>query len=777
MEQAFISNGILSNDFLQADSLETLLETNSMSSLFDLSALQEPTEAENIASEALLNKFSTKNLNENRINENRTDENNSYKLYFPDKKTMPASNAVEFVFNDEELTMYRQANEDLYERGCTLALNYSKLPSSVSASEIISLIKDTYGHAINMFDEKIKRGVPLLREEKAIYDLCKREVTANSSKLTNLSNSVSDPNSVWGLLFSSIEKIRDCIDEIRDWFALSTAEDKANLKLVDQGHEILPDYGNLIKGFFTDIKGFFVEIFTPTVLGIADAQLACATRFQRNTIADKNLASKMLDIAGYGYDGYSTISSTDFSKLNKNELPESLRVIYDETKGLLKGTRGLQAWLGKKGNDIVVSFSGTDTSNRDMIYADIVQLSSPSVLYLKAAGLLRMIISKFPNKTIYVTGHSLGGGLTQFALTANMDPLSQWYLKGFGYNPAGLSAISLWHLKDSRLLKAKSCLWIYMTSYDVVSTFGGKVGTLTTLPKTDENGHSRDALKKCMKKYLKESYHVSGTDIAVSLRIHNETDFIPYTYKVSCIDENRTVYPIFNNNVSSSIQTTFATAKISSVLFNELKLSKSLTDNCLGVYSKFNGTAHTVLNRLLLMTKGSPTISTSLQGNVQSTIIYGKYGLGIKYFIPILRDSFVNSSEMYTDARGGFEKIIANLNNPFEYDKDAWVKGFKTVDIDLIQIFTRYPRAMEYFDQWLINLTSDRIDLYQSIYKEASPTAADKKKFMTEMADLVKNRVNTMLKEAVNNRVIKNTQKTYCETFIDSYCANILKTF
>lgn len=43
-----------------------------------------------------------------------------------------------------------------------------------------------------------------------------------------------------------------------------------------------------------------------------------------------------------------------------------------------------------------------------MVYADILQLSTPGIFYLKAAGLLKLPLDHILGKQFYVTGHSLG---------------------------------------------------------------------------------------------------------------------------------------------------------------------------------------------------------------------------------------------------------------------------------------------------------------------------------------------------------------------------------
>lgn len=705
------------------------------------------------------------------------------KLYFPPKDTTMA-NLQAAPMSEEEQLRFCKASEDLEERAAKMARDSAENSESVSKKDVVELAKDTYKLTVELFNAKIARGESLIAEEKEIYELCKREVAkySNDNAIDSIDLTVSESEgqplgSILGFIFSAVEVIRSCIEQVKDWFNLTTDKDKADQAIVKAANSILPKYGSVLRGFFTEIKDFFIMEPFRSLVNLGLAQKECAEHYQdNNKNVNRQMASDMLDIAEYGYVGHSDTKRGEYIKLSAKEIPDSIRVLYDEEKGLLSGSRGLLAWLGKNDSDnsIVVSYSGTDFRNSEMVYADIVQLSQPSVLYLKAAGLLKLLLDGIPNKAFYVTGHSLGGGLTQFALTANMNQYPK-RLTGYGYNPAGLSMPAIEHLEEERLKKAVDNVWIFMTCKDPVSAFGGKIGCLTTLPKTNKNGHGIDAVKECMKKYLESPEpHVLGFR-SLTWRCHSDSDFIPYTRTLSLYGD--TNYPIFNNNMGSPT-TNLISFEVPEALFDLLNIPLTECNTCMGVYNKLNGTAHTVMNRMLLLAANGPIVSNNSIGNIHSSIIYGKYGLGIKEFTDLLNQVYADSGVAFFGSPENYQELLANLHDPIEYDKDAWCRGIELqFGIDMNMLFAQWRYAEKHFDIFLNNVTSDRMDLYHSITSGKEPDKTMTKEFLSGYKDIVVKHAETLMNEAVKYGVFSqdkmNKYMNGIKLFADSVISNV----
>lgn len=104
------------------------------------------------------------------------------------------------------------------------------------------------------------------------------------------------------------------------------------------------------------------------------------------------------------------------------------------------------------------------------VVTDLFQfISLPSVVYFAAVGILEGVMKSYPNDEVYVFGHSLGGGLTQFSCAA----VNSCRTKGYCYNSAGLGDFSVSTImkKHGRgLLKCK--IHHICSQHDPVSRFG-----------------------------------------------------------------------------------------------------------------------------------------------------------------------------------------------------------------------------------------------------------------------------------------------------------------
>lgn len=116
-------------------------------------------------------------------------------------------------------------------------------------------------------------------------------------------------------------------------------------------------------------------------------------------------------------------------------------------------------------NQVVVGFRGTDSFTN--VITDITQyLVGTTLVYKMALGLLLEIRTHI-KRQLFVVGHSLGGGLMQFAVAG----LNDSKVEGVGFNSAGLSDMT------NHLLHGKSgCIYHFHLKYDQVFLIGHQLG-------------------------------------------------------------------------------------------------------------------------------------------------------------------------------------------------------------------------------------------------------------------------------------------------------------
>lgn len=136
----------------------------------------------------------------------------------------------------------------------------------------------------------------------------------------------------------------------------------------------------------------------------------------------------------------------------KFELPEGWQELTSYS-----ATNGFQATVYKKGNDIAISYRGTDSLG-DFILSDIpigTKILLPAQ-YKNANEVYKEIKQMYPKANITLTGHSLGGSLAQLISAENNCPAVTFnpygtgdILNHTGYNRKDLNIINYGNPKDN----------------------------------------------------------------------------------------------------------------------------------------------------------------------------------------------------------------------------------------------------------------------------------------------------------------------------------------
>ena len=183
-----------------------------------------------------------------------------------------------------------------------------------------------------------------------------------------------------------------------------------------------------------------------------------------------------------------------FSKMETDKLPHALKDFYNDKTGQIKMPSGFKAVVAKNGNTVHLAFAGSEFglrllgSDREGTYqADYLQrfgLYSP--MYRDAVAVTKlfkdMLDKNNQSLSLHLSGHSLGGGLAQFAAVANG-------VKATCFNAAGMSAGSLAMLGKKKVDGAKGMITHIRVKGDPVSDGGGgRLGPVQVNAKGTEIG-------------------------------------------------------------------------------------------------------------------------------------------------------------------------------------------------------------------------------------------------------------------------------------------------
>lgn len=174
--------------------------------------------------------------------------------------------------------------------------------------------------------------------------------------------------------------------------------------------------------------------------------------------------------------------------------------LYNQTNCSLILGKGEQAALFEICNDtrdrVVLSFAGTEfkLTRRGVhnMVTDAAQiLFGPETTYLASVGLLLDVARSF-KKEVCVVGHSLGGGLMQYAVAG--AGMRNTY--GVGFNSAGLSEHSKRTLTFARRHRAESRICHICADTDPISPIGSHIGNVFHVDTGKKLSHSLDDLNE-----------------------------------------------------------------------------------------------------------------------------------------------------------------------------------------------------------------------------------------------------------------------------------------
>jgi len=171
-------------------------------------------------------------------------------------------------------------------------------------------------------------------------------------------------------------------------------------------------------------------------------------------------------------------------KCNKKDIEEYLLIANEAYKDIsylennsadFYNYKGIICYTKVSNNNLLVGFRGTYWKNINQILIDISQLAGISPGYIIAVGIIATLSEKYPNKKIIICGHSLGGGLGQFAAIPFANNA-----EAYCFNSAGLFPDTSKILK--RISRQNTNITHVRLNNDWVSMFGRLYGDIYTIP-------------------------------------------------------------------------------------------------------------------------------------------------------------------------------------------------------------------------------------------------------------------------------------------------------
>lgn len=569
------------------------------------------------------------------------------------------------------------------------------------------------------------------------------------------------------------------------------------LRLLDEnGRTLVPSYGSLLTRSLNTLKQLLVSDVSEIIANLAAGTVYMGKfkdQIPSTLFCEPTMAALLVECSEYAYTGY--VQNKEVVSLKKEELPTELQVAnYDEHTGQLKLMNGFKLWVGKKGKEVIVAFAGTEPSQVGSLLTDFQQLLAPNLMYLYAAGLVRLFLQHYQQEAVYVTGHSLGGGLTQFAVTANISHASG-RLKGIGFNSAGLSMVSLEHLGKQKLEMALDSIIHYTTASDPVSAVGALIGAQAVLPVCEGSGsgHSLKFVSACMAVYVERLY----SNLLVSKEAElNEGTLLPVEARALAapnymgLPEARHIY-VVGANAREKDWGCFGRGYVpndrselicSTIIYEEWILKFADYHNTSsyqsGVANTVNGTCHTMANRILALSDDENACVAYSVDDAYSVVVFGKYGSGRVQLANLLSESFTEACKQKKMPQSLLVKVQERVMNPYDDELKAWCYVVKQrFNMDIEQWFKEYPAGRIAVRALLMGYCIDRDNLYVQCFdytKGKAPSSNQSILFRKGLVDLAMMYVSLILDAMALRHMISETQKKELIQTIRNYASGLV---
>ena len=326
---------------------------------------------------------------------------------------------------------------------------YEQADSNVRSEEVLEFVKKVLDITLlqlskgNVSDRDIEEDIRFVRDEIGKPDFLKQlvqHVQQAADRWASASKEENGQDYLFSELCLLIKLGRNAVCTLG---FLCCREGKFGVlyDFMTAGNQVLGGYYD----WKTRLRSYFMNLITPSMLAEAFDSLrlgkvAVQTAGWRtdNTMAVPQLVSDYFLYVDKAYGDRLDVHLRGEALATPARLgfpAVKFDLFYDGSTGLFKLPFGFQGWFGLCGERTIVAFAGTRLLQLGTVFTDAEQIFGPSLIYACAVGMVALVAQHMGQGNLFVLGHSLGGGLTQFAVAANRSN----HIEGWGFNSAGLS--------------------------------------------------------------------------------------------------------------------------------------------------------------------------------------------------------------------------------------------------------------------------------------------------------------------------------------------------
>ena len=211
----------------------------------------------------------------------------------------------------------------------------------------------------------------------------------------------------------------------------------------------------------------------------------------------------------------------------------------------------------------------------------------------------------------------------------------------------------------------------------------------------------------------------------------------------------------------------------------ETRMYKEWALNCapagssikVGVRFGVNGVCHTAANRELLISIESACVKKALSNDLV-TFFFGKYGMGLNELKTLLRESYNQTMQNYTDSYDALTKVLKKVDDYIDDEIEVWKSVGKKMGMDVDDIMKKPLGGIVYAKNRLQKYINDREDLFQKCLDKK----VNENELKKQLKPLIIKHMTDCLDYLVDVNYITALQKATYKTNLNSFLSKFIAT-